>query len=49
MFLARKLIILIIIKITRIITTFMKFIILILFIKVKVEVDVKNLIYYNYN
>ena len=37
---------------TRIIITFIKFIksiISILFIKVKVEVDVKKFIYYNYN
>ena len=36
-------------KIIRIITTFIKFIISISFIKIKVEVDVKEFIYYNYN
>ena len=36
-------------KIIRIITIFIKFIISILFIKVKVEVDIKKFIYYNYN
>ena len=36
-------------RIIRIIITFIKFIILISFIKVKVEVDIKKFIYYNYN
>ena len=48
-FLIRKSIILIIMKIIRIIITFIKFIISISFIKIKVEVDVKKFIYYNYN
>ena len=41
--------IILITKITRIITTFIKFIISISFIKIKVEVDIKKIIYYNYN
>ena len=41
--------IILIMKITRIITTSIKFIISISFIKVKVEVDVKKLICYNCN
>ena len=36
-------------KITRIIITFMKFIISILFIKIKVEIDVKKFMCYNFN
>ena len=47
-FLIRKSIILIT-KITRIIITFIKIIISISLIKIKVEVDVKKFIYYNYN
>ena len=34
---------------TRTIITFMKFTTLIIFIKVKVDVDINKLIYYNYN
>ena len=41
--------IILITKITRIITTFIKLIISISFIKIKVEIDVKKFIYYNYN
>ena len=47
-FLVRKLIILIT-RITRIITTFIKSIISISLIKIKVEIDVKKFICYNYN
>ena len=47
-FLVKKLIISIM-KIIRIITTFIKFITSISFIKVKVEVNIKKFIYYNYN
>ena len=47
-FSARKSIILIT-KIIRIITTFIKFIISISFIKIKVEIDIKKFIYYNCN
>ena len=36
-------------KIIRIIIAFIKFIISISFIKIKVEIDIKKLIYYNYN
>ena len=36
-------------RITRIITTFIKFIISISFIKVKIEVDIKKFMCYNYN
>ena len=36
-------------RIIRIITTFIKFIISISFIKVKVEIDIKKFIYYNCN
>ena len=46
-FLIKKSIILIT-RIIRVITTFIKFIISISFIKVKIEID-KKLIYYNYN
>ena len=36
-------------KIIRIIITFIKFIISISFIKIKVEIDIKKLVYYNCN
>ena len=36
-------------KIIYIITTFIKFIISISFIKIKIEIDIKKFIYYNYN
>ena len=45
----RKLFILTITRIIRIIITFIKFIISILFIKIKIEIDIKKFIYYNYN
>ena len=41
--------IILITKITRIIIIFVKFITLISFIKIKIEIDVKKFIYYNYN
>ena len=47
-FSTRKSIILIT-RIIRIITTFVKFIISISLIKIKVEIDIKKFIYYNYN
>ena len=47
-FSTKKLIIIITSK-TRIIITFIKSIILILFIKIKIDVDVKKLMCYNYN
>ena len=36
-------------RIIRIIIIFIKFIILISFIKIKVEINIKKFIYYNYN
>ena len=41
--------IILITRITRIIITFIKFIISISFIKIKVEIDIKKFIYYNCN